>query len=70
MNIFKMIAVVLITFCFSFATVNAQSSVVWDFENGNTEGFNLHSLVPATPAAEDDSVAGDEALTGGGNPVT
>jgi len=70
MKIFKMTAVVLITFCFSFATVMAQSVLVrWDFNDGNkTDNFNLHSLYPATPAAEDNTIAGDEALTGGWEP--
>jgi len=45
--------------------------VNWDFENGNDHGFTLGSLVPATPAADDPTIAGDEAVTGGweeGNP--
>ena len=46
-------------------------TVEWDFENGNDHGFTLSSLNPATPAADDPAVAGDEAITGGweeGNP--
>jgi len=40
----------------------------WDFENGNDHGFTLWSVNPATPAADDPNVAGDEALTGGWEP--
>jgi len=48
---------------------NAQElRVVWDFENGNDHGFTLSCTNPATPAADDPAVAGDEALTGGWDP--
>ena len=40
--------------------------VTWDFENGNDHCFSLWSLNPATPAADDLSIAGDESLTGAG----
>ena len=40
--------------------------IVWDFENGNDHGFTLWSVNPATPAADDPTTAGDEALTGVG----
>ena len=40
--------------------------VIWDFENGNDHGFTLGSLIPATPAADDPNIAGDESITGVG----
>ena len=40
--------------------------VIWDFENGNNHGFTLWSVNPATPAANDPTTAGEEALTGVG----
>jgi len=40
--------------------------IIWDFENGNDHGFTLWSVNPATPAANDPTTAGDEALTGVG----
>jgi len=40
--------------------------VTWDFENGNDHGFTLSSVNPATPAANDPTIAGEEALTGVG----
>jgi hypothetical protein len=42
--------------------------VTWDFENGNDHSFTLWSVNPATPAANDPTTAGDEALTGVGGP--
>ena len=42
--------------------------VTWDFENGNNHGFTLWSVNPATPAFDDPTTAGDEALTGVGGP--
>ena len=42
--------------------------VTWDFENGNDHGFTLWSVNPATAAAGDSTIAGDEALTGVGGP--
>jgi len=60
----RIIAIVLVTFCFSSVIVKAQ--VIWDFENGNDHGFTLWCVVPATPAPDDPNVAGDEALTGVG----
>ena len=42
--------------------------IIWDFENGNDHGFTLWSVNPATPAANDPTTAGDEALTGVGGP--
>ena len=42
--------------------------ITWDFENGNDHGFTLWSVSPATPAADDPTIAGDEALTGVGGP--
>ena len=67
MNILKsIITVVLITFCFSSVTVKAQT-ISWDFDNGD-HGFTYRSLIPATPAADDPTVAGDESLTGGWEP--
>jgi len=42
--------------------------VTWDFENGNNHGFTLWSVNPATPAFDDPTTAGDEALTGAGGP--
>ena len=40
--------------------------VIWDFENGSDHGFTLWSVNPATPAANDPTIAGDEAVTGVG----
>ena len=40
--------------------------IIWDFENGNDHGFTLWSVNPATPAANDPTIAGDESLTGVG----
>ena len=40
--------------------------IIWDFEDGNDHGFTLWSVNPATPAADDPTTAGDEALTGVG----
>ncbi len=42
------------------------NDVIWDFENGNDHGFTLWSVNPATPAANDPTIAGEEALTGVG----
>ena len=42
--------------------------VVWDFEEGNDHGFILTSVNPATPATDDPTTAGDEAITGVGGP--
>ncbi|MHC4511537.1 MAG: discoidin domain-containing protein, partial [Planctomycetota bacterium] len=42
--------------------------IIWDFENGNDHGFTLWSVRPATPAPDDPSTAGDEAVTGVGGP--
>ncbi|MHC4536444.1 MAG: hypothetical protein ACYS6K_21045, partial [Planctomycetota bacterium] len=42
------------------------ADVIWDFENGNDHGFTLWSVNPATPAANDPTTAGEEALTGVG----
>ena len=50
--------------CFSSVTVMAQ--VIWDFEDGEDHGFILRCINPATPAAADDDIAGDEAITGVG----
>ena len=51
-----------------FLISSAGAEVIWDFENGNDHGFSLWSLMPATPAADDPNIAGDESLTGvGGN---
>ena len=44
------------------------NDIIWDFENGNEHGFTLWSLNPATPAANDPTIAGEEALTGVGGP--
>ena len=66
MNIFKsMVAIVFVTLCFSSVFVKAQT-VRWDFESGNKDGFTLWSAKPATPAPEDTTIAGDEAVTGAG----
>jgi len=48
-------------------TVRADD-VIWDFEEGNDHGFALTSVNPATPAPDDPTTAGDEALTGVGGP--
>jgi len=50
--------------CFSSVTVMAQ--VIWDFEDGEDHEFILRCINPATPAAADDDIAGDEAITGAG----
>ena len=50
-----------------FLTARADD-VVWDFEEGNDHGFTLTSVNPATPAPDDPTTAGDEALTGVGGP--
>jgi len=42
--------------------------IIWDFENGNDHGFTLWSVNPATPAANDPTTAGNEAVTGVGGP--
>jgi len=42
----------------------AVLGINWDFENGNDHGFVLSCLNPATPAADNPDIAGDEALTG------
>ncbi len=66
MNIFKsMVAILIATLCFSSVIVKAQN-VSWDFENGNDDGFTLWSVIPATPAPEDTTTAGDESITGVG----
>ena len=52
--------------CFSSVTVKAQD-ILWDFEDENdAQGFTLRCLNPATPAADDPTIAGDEAVTGVG----
>jgi hypothetical protein len=42
----------------------AVLGISWDFENGNNHGFILSCLNPATPAADNPDIAGDEVLTG------
>jgi hypothetical protein len=56
--------------CLVLLGVNAAAygSIVWDFENYNDHGFKLWSVVPATPAPDDPTTAGDEAVTGVGGP--
>ena len=52
--------------CYSSVTVKAQD-ILWDFEDENdAQGFTLRCLNPATPAADDPTIAGDEAVTGVG----
>ena len=48
--------------------VSAGADVIWDFEKGNDHGFVLTCVNPATPASDDPTVAGDEAITGVGGP--
>ncbi|MBO8129895.1 MAG: T9SS type A sorting domain-containing protein [Candidatus Marinimicrobia bacterium] len=51
----------------TFVFANGEWPIIWDFENGNTHGFEFFSRYPAiTPPSEDDpTTAGDERLTGG-----
>src|SRR3990172_5454232 len=51
---------------FGLYVSNAQPT--WDFEGGATHGFTLLTVNPATPAANDPTIAGDESLTGAGGP--
>jgi len=53
----------------TFGSVRADD-VIWDFEEGNDHGFILGSANPATPAPDDPTTAGDEAVTGVGGPQT
>ena len=51
-----------------YSTPTYGNDVIWDFEDGNDHGFTLWSVNPATPAANDPTIAGEEALTGVGGP--
>jgi hypothetical protein len=62
----KLIIVLAMSFCL-ISTVGAET-VVWDFENGNTHNFDLWSVNPPMPAADDPETAGDELMTGVGGP--
>ena len=52
----------------SLAAGASADDVVWDFEAGADHGFTLTSANPATPAPDDPTTAGDEAVTGVGGP--
>jgi hypothetical protein len=55
---------VFLILCFSSGNVRAQLN--WDFEDDEDHGFTLRCINPATPASDDPSIAGDEAITGVG----
>jgi len=52
----------------ALGAITCGGDVIWDFENGNDHGFELTCVNPATPASDDPTVAGDEAITGVGGP--
>lgn len=60
------LAILIIGISLTASLTARADDVIWDFEGGNDHGFTLTSVNPATPAPDDPTTAGDEALTGVG----